>query len=306
MFFLHLFSGQRRPQDLQHWIEVLNTSTVHSKPVWVLSLDVANDRERGDLRKDSTVKFWMALMAQGVVVGVMAGPPCETWSTARSVALDPVPPRRRIGPKVRPVRSRALPWGVRGLTHRERVQVAVGNELLRTTARFLVAAVVTRTPALMEHPELPWREESPSSWRLPEFQWIASLPPVRAVRIDQCMFGCRHLKPTRLLGAHLPSLSRLLVCWRNAGRCDHPGGHLAAVGLDGAGGYKTAGLKEYPSELCRFLAAVFLEDCPADVQDALPEDEVPELAQGFFIPLDPYAEFEQQHDCALRGPRSHE
>ena len=98
--------------------------------------------------------------------------------------------------------------------------MAVGNELLRTTARFLVAAVVIRTLAVMEHPELPWREEPASSWRLPEFQWIVSLPPVRAVRIDQCMFGCRHLKPTRLLGAFVPSLSRLLAFWRNAGRCN--------------------------------------------------------------------------------------
>ena len=68
--------------------------------------------------------------------------------------------------------------------------------------------------------------------------------------------------------------------------------------------FRTAPLKTYPSALCRFLAAIFLEDCPSGVIDGLPGDEVPDEAKGFFIPLDPYAEFVTQHDCALGGAAS--
>ena len=78
---------------------------------------------------------------------------------------------------------------------------------------------------------------------------------------------------------------------------------MAAVGRDGEGSYRTTALKEYPSELCRFLAAIFLEDCPSDVVDEVPGIEVPEAVADLYVPLDPYVEFVQQHDCALGGAR---
>ena len=52
-------------------------------PVFVLSLDVANDPNLGDLTNSRTVALWLDLLLRGFVVGILAGPPCETWSAAR-------------------------------------------------------------------------------------------------------------------------------------------------------------------------------------------------------------------------------
>ena len=50
-YILHLFSGRRRPYDLQAALE--------SHPIlamaWVLSLDVANDETNGDMMNDFNV-----------------------------------------------------------------------------------------------------------------------------------------------------------------------------------------------------------------------------------------------------------
>ena len=113
-------------------------------------------------------------MAQGLVVGLLAGPPCETWSVVRFQALE-----GRSGP--RPLRLREAPWGVRGLSAQEQKQVNVGNLLLRTTMRFLAAAVVSNVCAVMEHPICPsWEPRAASSWRLEEMAWIKSWPGVAA------------------------------------------------------------------------------------------------------------------------------
>ena len=75
LFVLHLFSGKRRPQDVQHYFE----GFVQCCNLIVVSIDVQICTERGDLTKSETVQFWAAGLRQGKVIGVIAGPPCETW-----------------------------------------------------------------------------------------------------------------------------------------------------------------------------------------------------------------------------------
>ena len=57
-------------------------------PVVVLSLDVAIDAVKGDLSRQSTRHFWLALIRQRRVLAVIAGPPCETWSAVRGQPAD--------------------------------------------------------------------------------------------------------------------------------------------------------------------------------------------------------------------------
>eukprot|EP00959_Pyramimonas_sp_CCMP1952_P329170 6891203-Pyramimonas_sp.AAC.1 len=51
-FLLHLFSGQRRANDVQDWIERLVAQ--YPTPVVVLSIDIANSPKYGDLSDVST------------------------------------------------------------------------------------------------------------------------------------------------------------------------------------------------------------------------------------------------------------
>eukprot|EP00959_Pyramimonas_sp_CCMP1952_P352441 7384407-Pyramimonas_sp.AAC.1 len=84
------------------------------------------------------------------------------------------------------------------------------------------------------------------------------------------------------------------------GRCQHRGGHPAATGRSG-GQYRTASLKEYPSDLSRFLAMVVLDAVSPGLPKGLSGYDIPEEALNFYVPLDPFYEFVQQHDCALGG-----
>eukprot|EP00972_Heterocapsa_arctica_P012835 1886847-Heterocapsa_arctica.AAC.1 len=76
-FVLHLFSGQRRPGDVQHELEALLAAS--PVPLWVLSLDVAVDAVRCDLSSPKFVALWVRLAQSGRVVAALGGPPCETW-----------------------------------------------------------------------------------------------------------------------------------------------------------------------------------------------------------------------------------
>ena len=76
--------------------------------VLVLSLDVANDAIRGDLTNAETLQFWTTLVKASYVVGIVGGPPCETWSAAREG--PPGPP---------PLRSPTRLWGLGDLTKTE-------------------------------------------------------------------------------------------------------------------------------------------------------------------------------------------
>ena len=49
----------------------------------VLSLDLA-DPISGDLADPQALATWVARILAGKVRGVLGGPPCETWSAART------------------------------------------------------------------------------------------------------------------------------------------------------------------------------------------------------------------------------
>ena len=253
MFVLHLFSGFRRQGDLQWCLEqalVVTPTRLH-----VISIDIAHDPTWGDLTDDATVAVWLDLLRSGRVAAIVAGPPCESWSAARHI---PAPQSRR---PPRPLRSLEHLWGLGHVNGRERQQLDIGNQLLRTTIRFLHIAWIYGVPAIMEHPaQCTWREGVPSSWQLPSLRRLAAQPGVKAHLVHQCAFGGRAKKPTTLLAVHMQAMQRWLDAKRGGGLClgDHP--HRSLQGLDADGLWVSAQAKTYPQGLCVFLAATILEE----------------------------------------------
>ena len=140
----------------------------------------------------------------------------------------------------------------------------------------------------MEHPAEPWWDkEAPSSWQLAEVKYVASLPGAQEITLAQCNFGCPHQKPTTFLCVCVcaPELGRRVGEMPGKGKCMHPGGHRAALGLDERGAFRTAALKTYPPQLCKLLAECLWEDMAPIAPQGERTHEVPPEAKGFFIPL---------------------
>ena len=70
---LHLFSGRRRPGDLQWSVE--SQQPTQRGTVFVLSIDCAIDPVKGNLLDRKAVAFWVDKCKQGAVHAVVAGPP---------------------------------------------------------------------------------------------------------------------------------------------------------------------------------------------------------------------------------------
>ena len=194
---LHLFSGQRRDHDLQAEFEhQLFQTGVCVSSVFVLSLDIVVHLQLGDLTNPQAIAAWQDLILLGMVIFVMAGPPCETWSAARFLKRHD---DGEHGP--RPLRNQSQLWGLTCLRKAEASSIAIGNALLRATIRMFFAALCSPTTAvIMEHPRRPeWMPLAPSSWLLPELKYLAALPNCEAHDVDQCMHGAPSKKPTTLL-----------------------------------------------------------------------------------------------------------
>ena len=128
---LHLFPGQRREHDLQAEFEheLLQFGSFMCN-VFVLSEDIVLHPQLGDLTNPQAIALWQDLIMLGVVIFVMAGPPCETWSAARFLRLEE---DGAYGP--RPLCSQQQLWGLTCLRKAEANSISVGNALLRATIR---------------------------------------------------------------------------------------------------------------------------------------------------------------------------
>jgi len=298
---LHFFSGQRRPGDFQYWLDQSLAAAPY--PVWVLSLDVAIDAALCDLSRGAAVCRWLELARAGRVVMVLAGPPCETWSVARWNGGARV---TEGGPRA--VRSREALWGLPDLVAKERVQVALGNALMRTTILFLAAARVYGFAAVMEHPQCPtWAPGAPSAWLLPELRCLAAAGGTASIHLDQCCCGTPWKKPTRLFAVGIPELETCVARLPGGGRCCPALGHnhVSLSGRDDSGVYRTAPAKTYNSTMCRMLAdAAYagIERMLGPHAGAMAEERgLPADLSQLHVPLDFYdpASWESwTHDCA--------
>lgn len=252
----------------------------------VLSIDRALSSDH-DLRDEEKVQRLVVLARSGRFASVHAGPPCGTWSRARYREL-PGPP---------PLRSRALPWGLPGLTARLTSQLRSGTELFWATMLILGAVLESLGLYSLEHPEDPGEEPYPSIWDLDcveelRLKGLAVLETLNAL-LDQrdtwpctrasgdlCEMGADTPKPTTLQG-NLEALAEF-----DGRRCSHGLRHPSLGGRTRGGAFRTAAAARYPSDFSRWLALVHLRGIfkyklkEAEVE--LSEDDEVSLRQEIF------------------------
>jgi hypothetical protein len=287
---LHLFSGQRRPGDYQDHLEsCFMQREIPASNVVVLSIDIVIHR-LGDLTNPEALKLWIDLTLAGVVLVILGGPPCETWTAVRYKQLVDEQGQPKPGP--RPLRSAQSLWGDLRLTKHERKSVELGNALLRAVITLFYAATRTcRTAVIMEHPKKPYDHSYPSSFKLPELMCIEEHCLGDAVHIDQCAFDAPSQKPTTLLTFNLPHLRRVVNADFAGGKCTHASHERTLSGCDEHGKFLTAPAKQYTSKLNMCLASAsckFLYD-NMHIQHESPSESFQEhLISKFYVPLDPY------------------
>lgn len=234
---LHLFSGPRRPGDFHEAVEML--SAQWGSPLRVLSLDTAAE-PACDLGQTRVRQELLDLVASGRVVGVLAGPPCNTWSAARHRSVGPSGPR--------PLRGRRDPWEpLPNLGPSERAAVQRGSELALLALDVAGACASRGGWAVVEHPADRGRCPFPSLWNTSQARYMIQQCGFQRIRLDQCCYGAASCKPTELL-ASSPALNSL------ACRCCHkPGHHARLIGVN-RGVFRTHASAQYPAALCSAFA----------------------------------------------------
>eukprot|EP00438_Fugacium_kawagutii_P004158 Skav232893 [mRNA] locus=scaffold4134:99876:101456:- [translate_table: standard] len=263
---LHLFSGRRRAGDLQQYLERLHADLPLSF-LTVVSVDIICNEEWGDISKPHVRLFWLQALRQGWVVALLAGPPCETWSRARSQHLESHEGR---GP--RPVRDALALWGFSALRVRECLQVALGNTLLCFCLEALVSLFLSGGLGVLEHPSCPDDDDGAASiWRLPLMQFLLKLPGFAISHVQQGRLGAPSAKPTTLLTLNVNDMDLFLQQWYISG----PPYPETSIGLGTDGQFKTQRLKEYPPAMCAGLSSALvhaLEERHIAAASSLPAD----------------------------------
>eukprot|EP00438_Fugacium_kawagutii_P003816 Skav230263 [mRNA] locus=scaffold3387:126512:129952:- [translate_table: standard] len=245
---LHLFSGRRRPGDIQTFLEALpckEGTTLH-----IISLDLIFHARWGDLSRDDVQAWWLGCIRSGWIAGMLAGPPCSTWTKARGRVVE----GKTHAPRI--LRSQASPWGIDAeatYSIRERLQLHEGNVLLFFCLTAALELWWSGGAAIIEHPACPHEHGLASIWRTAPVRYLASLPGFEEVHLWQGHFGAKSPKPTQMLVLHLESFAATLK--QNQLTQTLPTGR--SIGLNQAGGWCTTSLKEYPPCLNLGMATAF-------------------------------------------------
>ena len=270
-FIVHLYSGRPRSQDFHEAMQSLvhSTTSTWASSLWVVSTDTAI---REDMNVHSeTVWSWLLTAARsGRILGLLLGPPCETWSGARFGPRRDAQGQLLRGP--RPLRHSDSCWGLERLSLKELQQISVGNCLFLRGLWLCIPIAIGGGAVLLEHPAPPVQMERPSIFRtamvtfLLRHGWM-----FRRHTFQQWHHGSPAVNPTSLLYANNPIVAVLDELADPT--AVKPAGTL--IGVDDAGNYKTAVAKEYPANLCRCFATsiwrriVELPLRPGDAPDAL-------------------------------------
>ena len=272
---LHLFSGRRRPGDLQQYAETDGFG--HNRPTIALSVDIVVHLEYGNALLHKTRALFKAAIQQGLITAIVAGPPCQV-SQARERGHDSKGQQSR-GP--RPLRSRAHPEGLTELRIKEVKQIISSNLLWGASIALATASWMAGSIFILEHPAEPRRKEAASIWRLDVIQMLLKAKGIRKLTLHQGLYGARSPKPTTFLLVHGPSEPEAIARQYQTTAVMPP---PLAMGKDERGQYRTAPLKEYLPGLCKCLTALVrtaLQESQARPQGECtsPLTEFPALAQ---------------------------
>ena len=137
----------------------------------------------------------------GIIAGVCAGPPCETWSIARETPVHDSTHKRMP----RPLRSFRDLWGKCDLAAREFLQIDTGNTLMGFTLHVCFLQALTGGFSLMEHPRNPQeymqhKDHAASIWRSAILRWFLSTGWFFKQHISQGLVWCCKSKTNHLFG----------------------------------------------------------------------------------------------------------
>ena len=199
----------------------------------------------------------MSLIHSGHVIGVLAGPPCETWSAARNRALEV-----GSGKGQRPLRSVQLPFGMQGRTAKELTQVEVGNALLTVALRLFTEMISAGGFGLVEHPASAGPAFA-SIFKLEIVQRLRSIGIVRLETFAQGLLGQISPKPTSILTLRLPSFAHLFKSFRT-NVMPPP---LRQINENGE--FFTAAAQTYQPRFCALIGALILDTVHRPYVDVL-------------------------------------
>ena len=174
---LHIFSGRRRPGDVQYFLDRMDGPSHYL--LHVVSMDVVVDAVWGDAMAVGTRDYWTKAALDGFVVAFLAGPPCETWSKARGQGST-MDQNRKL-PRI--LRTAEYLWGLPSLALKELAQVMTGNQLLTFTLLMAATMVQTGGCGVLEHPAEPDEDMAASIWKVPavlallQGTWCTPTPP---------------------------------------------------------------------------------------------------------------------------------
>ena len=245
VIFAHLFSGHRRFADVQDCIE--------KKGYVMISVDIIFNVTLGDLNRPDTFALFKRALEENVLQGIVAGPPCETWSRARGKPLSD----GTSGPRV--VRTNARPYGRVDLTRKEDEQVTFGSRLLAVAVKLLCIALVNGKTGVLEHPagddNEPWLV---SIWKTSIMKLLQLYKRVSKVQVLQGFYGGKTVKPTDLLLVNATdNAAETLLSKRTTSLP-----LTAAIGKDAEGKWKTSELKVYPPDFCEAIATLCADSQP--------------------------------------------
>ena len=203
---------------------------------------VNNEGAEFDLTAAATQRRLRQDIAAGRLVAAMLAPPCGSFGPA--------------GNRRKPLHSQEFPWGKpsRQLTEREQERVALGNRTLEAALRIIRALQRARVPWIFEHPH------SSYAFKTPEMQEILAAPTVHTRVLDQCRFGAKWRKRTRLVCGNLDVLDTIKfdrLCTGSGGYCGSGLRHWVLEGNSG-GQRRTAIAAQCPAKLSTALAQALL------------------------------------------------
>ena len=180
---LHLFSG---PADRQDGFG----AALQTLGFACDEFDLVNG-ESQNLTSDSVWTKILHDIEAGKYDGMLAGPPCNTFTNARrDDGQGPVPLRGALGEDR---------YGLSHLSLADWEKTKIGTLLACRTVEGAKAMHKLRRPFIIEQPKWKKDDKHVSMYNLDEFTELLELEGVSCLELSQCRFGAKTTKPTTLM-----------------------------------------------------------------------------------------------------------
>ena len=230
-FFIELFAGSARLSQV-----------LRSRGFRCIAIDIANGPHH-DLMRRRVRRRIRRLLRSGFCLGVLAGVPCTSFSTARKFDGRGPPP----------LRTATHVAGRPGLSARDQEKVRLGNALLDISIDIFELCREMQIPFIWENPFTSFM------WKMRRAEAVARWRHVTDVEVHYCGYGTAWKKPTRLRCFMIPAARQMLerLCRGEICRFSKSP-HVRLTGTDPHGVFWTLRACAYPWPLCEKLASALI------------------------------------------------